>query len=248
MGMNPNKPFAGTDRLADKISAMFSALRPVLSADFDDEPPIQQPIPETSALIDFFARARQPFEAIKASGLLCNPWAVAGLKQDEVRNAAALGWFLDPRGNHGYGDTVLASLLVRVASVLPGGFPVQPSLGCLVAVEECPDGDRTNRVDIQIDDPNFFLIIEVKINAGEQSAQIERYGNIATARTASCRPWAVVFLTINGKTSKTAGNHSGRVVSMSWNQLAASLRHLARNAAPVPRFLAASFANHISNL
>lgn len=233
---------------ANELTSMFAALRPVLDVEFDDEPPIQQPIPETNVLVDFFAHARQPFEAITASGLLSNPWVMAGLRRDEVRNAAVLGWFLDPRGNHGYGGTILADLLARVSRILPGGFPVQASSGCLVSVEECPDGDRANRVDIQIDDQNFFLIMEVKIDALEQSEQIERYCNIAAARVASGRPWAVAFLTIDGRASKTAGDYGERVAAVSWEQLASSFRQVARDAASVPRFLATSFANHISNL
>ena len=241
-------PLVSSWQFADELTSMFAALRPVLSVEFDEEPSTPRQIPETNAMEAFFSRAREPFEAITASGLLSNPWAVAGLRRDEVRNAAVLGWFLDPRGNHGYGGRILADLLAHVSRMLPGGFPAQASSGCLVSVEECPDGDRANRVDIQIDDPNFFLIMEVKIDAPEQSEQIERYCNIAAARVASGRPWAVVFLTIDGRTSKTAGDYGERVAAVSWGRLAASFRQVARSAASVPRFLATSFANHISNL
>jgi PD-(D/E)XK nuclease superfamily len=142
----------------------------------------------------------------------------------------------------------LADLLGRIGRSLPGGFPNRPSANCLLSVEECPDGDRASRVDIQADDPAFYLVIEIKIDASEQPGQVARYCDLAAARAANVRPWAVVFLTIDGRPPATAGDWADRVVAVSWTQVAASLRQTARRAAPVPHFLAASFATHISNL
>lgn len=42
---------------------------------------------------------------------LCDPWEVACLGKDEVRNSAVLAWLLNPRGNHGIGDKALIALL-----------------------------------------------------------------------------------------------------------------------------------------
>lgn len=43
---------------------------------------------------------------------------------------------------------------------------------CRVRVETNPTGDNTNRVDVEINADNFFLLIEVKIDAYEQPEQI----------------------------------------------------------------------------
>jgi hypothetical protein len=142
----------------------------------------------------------------------------------------------------------MADLLLRVAGTLSDGFPERPSTSCSVSVEECPEGDRASRVDIQADDPAFFLVVEVKIDASEQPDQVARYCEIAAARAANTRPWALVFLTVDGRPPTTAGPWADRVVSVSWAQLAGSLRRTARSLAPIPSFLATSFANHISSL
>ncbi len=203
---------------------------------------------DVPSLAIFFGALRAPFEAVEASGVMSNPWAAATLRRDEVRNASVLRWFLDPRGGHGCGDTILVNLLERIKRHFSGFFPTNPSQWCSVAVEESPDGDRTNRVDIQIDDPGFYLVIEVKIGAPEQDGQVKRYCDIAVTRAAGVRPWAVVFLTLNGKAPTTAGDQIGHVVPIAWKHVAAALRQTARTASDTTRFLAISFATHITNL
>ncbi len=201
-----------------------------------------------SVIAGFLDSAREPFGSLHDSGLLSDPWSAAALRRDEVRNASVLRWFLDPRGDHGCGGAILKNLLRRVATKLADSFPERPSPGCSVSVEQSPDGDRASRVDIQVDDTAFFLVIEVKIDAHEQDRQLERYCAIAAARTGGARPWAVVYLTVGGRPATTAGDLIDRVVAVSWSQVAASLRDAARFLAPIPRFLATSFANHVSNL
>ena len=235
--------------LADDLRVLFDKLR---GLSFCLDAPAHHRIDfaeaEVAGLDDFLGRLRTPFESLEMSGLFANPWEPASLRRDEVRNASVLRWFLDPNGGHGCGDHLLAHVLGRVASDVDACFPAKPSLACTVVVEECPDGDRASRVDIQIDDPTFFLVIEVKIGATEQPRQLERYCDIAAARAGSTRPWAVVFLTTDRRATRTAGNHINKVASMSWSELAAALRRASRDTPPVPEFLATSFASHIANL
>ncbi len=235
-------------RIADGFPALLDALRgiPVLGL----PTPVRVPtsVPPTAAMTALMGELQDPFLAIETSGLLSNPWTAAALRRNELRNASVLRWFLDPRSGHGCGDALLVDLLARIGRSLPGVFPTRPSAQCTVTAEECPDGDRASRVDLQIDDPKFFLVVEVKIDAPEQLDQIRRYCDVASARTARARPWGVVFLTTDGREPSTARDQDDRVVSMSWSQIAASLRRAARDAAPIPRFLAASFATHIASL
>jgi PD-(D/E)XK nuclease superfamily len=187
-------------------------------------------------------------ELLEKSGLFANPWSAASLRRNEVRNASVLRWFLDPAGDHGCGGALLAYVLGRMRPGQDDRFPSEPSSRCTVAVEECPDGDSASRVDIQIDDADFFIIVEVKIDAPEQPGQLERYCNIAAARVGSTRSWAVIFLTTDGRAPGTAGDHIGKVISLSWRDFAAVLRRAARTAPAVPRFLATSFAAHVTSL
>ena len=201
-------------------------------------------LPSPRILGAFLESLSEPFQGIAISGVLSDPWAAAGLRHDEVRNASTLRWFLDPRG-HPSGRTLLNEIL-RLVGERVTEMPAQAASTCVVAVETCPDVDRSSRVDIQIDDPSFFMIIEVKIGAGEQAEQVARYCAIASKRTAGARPFAVVFLTVDGRESTTAGDWGERVVSLSWRDVANAMRFASRHAHPIPKFLATSFANHIS--
>lgn len=203
---------------------------------------------DVDALGDFVAGLRVPLESAEMSGLLGNPWSVASLRSDEGRNAFALKWFLDPRGDHGCGDALLTYILAHIGLTLPGRFPAKPSGRCSVAVEECPDGDRASRVDIQIDDSAFFIVVEVKIGAPEQPRQLERYCDVAAARAAGARPWAVIFLTVDGRQPTTAAKYVANVVPLSWSEVGSALRRVSRAAPLIPRFLATTFAAHIASL
>lgn len=158
--------------------------------------------------------------AARSAGFLCDPWMVASLKRNEVRNSAVLAWWLDPKGSHGFGDALLRNILHE----LPAGLPACVSNHCSVRVESCPDGDRSNRVDIEIDDLKFFLIIEVKIDAPEGKDQLGRYCQIAQAR-AGKRPWAVIFLTPNGRSPAVMHDSA---IPMSWKTVATFLDSTAR--------------------
>lgn len=235
--------------LGNGVATLFNELRGLsFGAIEPSERPSRHPTLAVDALGNFLEGLRAPFESLEKSGLLGNPWAAASLRRDEVRSASVLRWFLDPNGGHGCGDFLLSHVLRRIAENLSAPFPAKPSARCAVAVEECPDGDRSSRVDIQVDDATFFLLIEVKIDAPEQPRQVERYCEVAAARAAGGRPWAVAFLTIDGRQAETAGDHIARVVPISWREMASTLRRATRTAPPIPRFLAATFAAHITSL
>lgn len=236
---------------ATLLAGLFDRLRDLsFPAEAEASAPVSA-VPVVDDLRTLLAQVREPLEAMGQDGLFGNPWAAAALRRDEVRNASVLRWFLDPNGGHGCGGALLAALLQRIQikqikMKVGAGFPTVASGSCRATVEECPDGDRSNRVDIQIDDLAFFLIIEVKVDAGEQKRQLERYGDIAEARAAGRRPWAVAYLTRDGRACTTAGRHENRVVCLSWGTIAGDLRRIARHAAPASAFLARAFADHVS--
>lgn len=209
---------------------------------------------DANKLAEFLRSLEQPLQIAKQSGWLCDPWQVAGLKRDEVRNSRVLSWLLNPRGSHGFGDKLLVALLAEINQHLAKNE--QPILGltvsknCRVKEEQCPDGDQSNRVDIEISDANFYLLIEVKIQALEGEQQLARYGDIAAKRAVN-KPWGMIYLTPRGNQSKSAGKWIDKVTPMSWQQLA----HILANALPkkketeahamVTALLAHSFFRHI---
>lgn len=176
-----------SDRLPDfldalrrcSLSATASPKRLLLSSD------------DTRALRSLLRELDPSIKLVEQTGLFGNPWTAAALHRNEVKNASVLAWFLDPKGGHGCSDLLLVELLKLVANQLPSGFPDRPSRHCVISREECPDGFNASRVDIQIDDRAFFIIVEVKIDAQEQPEQLERYCRIALERACG-RPWGVV--------------------------------------------------------
>jgi len=244
--------------LEDKLPAFFIKLKEVLPAARVRPTPRPEPgeMLDRNALRTFFVKLKPILDSAKHAGFLCDPWAVASLKRNEVRNSAVLAWWLDPWGSHGLGPVLLTELL----HFMHWDYSIDRS--CRVRVESHPDGDRSNRVDIEIDDPGFFLIIEVKIDAPEGSKQLQRYCNLAEMkRTAGKR--GVLFLTPTGRPPVSVDPNStcetlpsDQVIPISWKKIASLLQaalrqHHARFQAKrypetaLVALLARTFCNHI---
>ncbi|EKN3715757.1 PD-(D/E)XK nuclease family protein [Yersinia enterocolitica] len=174
----------------------------------------------TAELSEFLSQLYEPLKIVQHRSLSFDPWEVAGLGRKEVRNSAVLAWLLDPEGTHGFGRLPLQAFL-RAIRHNRNDIPEDYLHYCRVQVETNPTGDNTNRVDIEIDADNFFLLIEVKIDACEQPEQVARYCSDARLRAMS-RPWAVIFLTPHGGKPLTCGSDfkSEDVPCFSWRHLA----------------------------
>ena len=98
-------------------------------------------------------------------------------------------------------------------------FPVSAGNICNVRTEICPNGDLSDRLDIEIDASNFYMIIEVKISATEGKEQLNRYGRLAETQKAY-RPWALIYLTPKKKESKTGDSYTDSIINMSWDEIA----------------------------
>ncbi|EOD6327541.1 PD-(D/E)XK nuclease family protein [Providencia stuartii] len=154
-----------------------------------------------------------------------NPWEVSGLKRNEVRNSSVLAWLLTPNGSHGFGKTPILTLLKYISQATKKKFPTYFNY-CYVNVEINPSGDPTNRVDIQIRADNFYLLVEVKIDADEQKNQIARYC-VEAEKTANKRPWGIVYLTPDGRQpiSNNELTSDDSIFCLSWQTLSSHLRN-----------------------
>ncbi|EKN4146358.1 TPA: PD-(D/E)XK nuclease family protein [Yersinia enterocolitica] len=179
---------------------------------------------DSNQLAAFFTQLEEPLKAIQHRSLVFDPWEVAGLERKEVQNTGVLAWLLDPCGSHGFGRLPMQTLLESIRNCCRDDIPKDFMRYCRVQVETNPTGDNTNRVDIEIDADNFFLLIEVKIDASEQKEQISRYCSDARQRAVR-RPWAVVFLTPRGGKPLTCGLKfkPADVPCLSWRHLAAAM-------------------------
>lgn len=112
-----------------------------------------------------------------------NIWATAGLGHDEVRTSRVLAWWLDPRAGHGLAER-FAEALWDAAGAATFGFGLS---GLRRATREiCPLADAADRVDIALDGDDFLVLVEVKIWAGLQPDQLQRYVR-AAERAAALR-------------------------------------------------------------
>jgi hypothetical protein len=170
-----------------------------------------------------------------------NVWFIAGLRRNELRNAAVLAWFLDPRGSHGFGAAALRAFLVEVTKRTPGW----PNLGCdlsrvTVVTEEWPLGSETDRVDIAINGPDFALFVEVKIDAFEGPDQLRRYADLIERK-------ALAFDRKHGRliylSPRIPQNPPPGLGSITWRGVAEALSTLPRKG--MSGALAAQFAHHV---
>jgi len=178
----------------------------------------------SAQLSAFLSRLQPTLEPWQHRELQFDPWEVVGLKRKEVLNSSVLAWLLDPQGSHGFGHLALTALLNEITDKKSPYLPSHYERYCQVCVETNPTGDIKNRVDIEIDADTFYLLIEVKIDAAEGQKQLLRYCEEAKSR-AGGRPWAVAFLTPDGRASLTGVqyNPSPHIPCLSWRKLASAI-------------------------
>lgn len=155
-------------------------------------------------------------------GAVINVWQQAGLKHDEVRNAAVLAWWLDCNGSHGLGSTLLAQLLRTLNKAKD--LPLLNQLdNCQVVVESLPLGDIEDRIDIEIQGDDFLIFIEVKINAREGPEQLKRYSDLLHQKADfyKLKKRALIYLTRFEKSTTDID-----CLCISWRQLALVLEKL----------------------
>jgi hypothetical protein len=129
---------------------------------------------------------------------------VLGRDRDELSHSRMLGWLLDPLGQHGLGSTFLAAF---------AGALCQPLIGsCERAAVYLEMSRGESRADIVIQLPQDTIVIENKVDAGEQADQCLRLAN-------DHPDGLLVFLTPSGKRPTTAGTSLYRWKSLSWRQL-----------------------------
>jgi hypothetical protein len=184
-----------------------------------------------------------PIADARASGAFANLWTVAGLRRDEVRTASVLGWLLDPRGSHGCGPA-FAVALWSAARGEALGFDLSKLRRA--TTEVCPLGDQSNRVDVALEGDDFLVFVEVKVDAGLQPDQLQRYAVAATnAAALRGKPHAAVVYLAPWKAPLPAG-----CVHVTWRDVARAIR----KACPAPSqatFIdqaALQFAAHVEKL
>ncbi|MDJ0276013.1 hypothetical protein QLH51_04235 [Sphingomonas sp. 2R-10] len=152
------------------LEAAFAALRLVLPTAQSAAPKQFYPLADLKTA---FGALRRPLSVARERGGLINFWALAGIGQDEVRNAAALSglWMVEFGG-----DASRAFLGSYLSRALPGvDWCEELARGYRVETEVCPLGDIADRVDLIVETAAYLIGVEVKIRAGLGREQLERY-------------------------------------------------------------------------
>ena len=138
-------------------------------------------VTDTAGLTSFLRAYRARIATARDQGLALNPWTVAGLGRNEVRNCAVLATLVDSGRLGITARNFLTVLLDRVPGwgrhdllmndVAAGNY--------VVKCETCIAGDWSNRVDVLIEsdaiENGWMIAIEVKIDAGLGRRQLEDY-------------------------------------------------------------------------
>lgn len=184
-----------TPSLSERLRRFLAEAEPLLRA--RARPPIRpSKLLDSSALAKTLADLHQPLQQARSAGASVNPWAAAGLKRNEVRNAAALATLWSPASG---GDTAVAFLAAWFDRLRPqdGSLPDRAALdrGYVIRTEHCPIDAASERVDLTVEGEGFLIGVEIKIGAGLQPKQLERYqGSIGRRADSRGARSAVVFL------------------------------------------------------
>ena len=193
---------------SSKLEAVFKSLGPLL---FNHMPQAPRQTYSLDKLEAAFKKLQAPLASAKAQGGLINPWAITGLKRDEVRNAAALAglWTYEFGG-----DASRLFLCNYLAIAIPKiNWKNELQQGYSVQTELSPLGDQSDRVDLVIETSNILVGIEVKIDAGLGVDQLERYTSSIKRRAvmSNLEPY-IIFLA-------PFTSQSPEVISTSWRDV-----------------------------
>lgn len=175
-----------------------------------------------------------------SNGSEINVWAISGLKDDEVRNTAVLGWWLDKNANHSLGSVLLQQVVSDHLGANQFVIAACEENNYELRCESLPLRELENRIDIEIVADDFLMFWEVKINAteGKQGKQLKAYYELLQRKSklsiTNQKPY-LIYLT---KKYKDLSNREEDVISLTW----ADIRYSFLN---VYDDLSAKYSNHL---
>ena len=128
-------------------------------------------------------------------GELFNVFNILGLESKEVRlHSSLLAELLKPNGMCGVGNAFQKAFLAILG--LPENYIVDGRVSVELSIGTTTDSER-GRIDIIMEDGNHAVIIENKIYAQDQPAQLLKYTNFA--RDNYPHGYRLLYLTLDGK-------------------------------------------------
>lgn len=246
IALHPQKKTAQARTM--RLCALFDAV-----AAFRREKTSARRVPQraldTTRFSSFLTDLRSSLAASRHDGSLLNVWSIAGLKRNEVRTSAVLGWIFDDNGSHGFGSAVLQALLENLRERNNSEELKRAMLGRhhRVSVEHTSFGERDNRIDLAIEGANCVIFIEVKIDAPEGRDQLDRYTALAKRRAMALHKPVSLVLYLN---KSCPPNPPAGLIWMTWRDVARAISVVV--AGPAERSVSGAvlkqFATHIIRL
>lgn len=236
--------------LEARLGPLFAELRPHLSQDAAEisstQPSARQDF-ELGDLAGLLGPLRAALQAARRQGGILNVWTIAGLRRDEVRNAGVLAAMFSAAESADRGSAFLEAFLDRIENGDRSRLPTREQLaaGYSVQTEACPLGAADDRVDLSIEGPDFILVIEVKIDAGEGREQLTRYETVLRRKAEALgKRAALVYLSPTRPKSLPAGSFYA-----DWSTVVKAARsvvtHRPRMDRSVQDLLLRQFAEHV---
>ena len=99
-------------------------------------------------------------------------FGVLGMTRAEIRHSRIIAWLLDPCARHGLGVRVLHGLIHRVFGSTDANRLAEHLFAARTTCEAPVDGGR---LDIVVEAPGLYLVIENKVDAPEGDQQCDHY-------------------------------------------------------------------------
>ena len=173
---------------------------------------------------------RQRHAEARKRGECYNVFNVLGVQNVELSHSAFLAALLDPNGDHGMQDAFLKAF---IGSVIHGSSNLPLDTAAATVATEYYTGN--GRIDLLITDSNrHAIIIENKIWAADQPAQLQRYNDYACANYTD---YLLLYLTLDGKepTDQSKGELTDYQCISYRNDIIGWLRQCAQLAFDKPR-------------
>ena len=140
-------------------------------------------------------------ELQRKQGVFFNLFHVLGIERKETRHSAFLAELLNPQGTHGQQDRFLRLFIQQLPFLRDIQWDTKNAYA--IIEEVIPQNDNkpqeTGRMDIVIHCGNDAIIIENKIDAGDQEHQLLRYREYGISNIKG--KVVLVYLTLDGKTA-----------------------------------------------
>lgn len=138
-----------------------------------------------------------------------NIFEILDRARDEVKgHSKFLEVLLNPHGVHGLDDAFLQIFIDEVNSACSLDLITDSST---IVEREKPASSKgdSGRIDLYIETDKYIIVIENKIDAGDQDRQLERYVNYAESNASGIKKVCAIYLTLDGR--EPSKNARGRV-------------------------------------